>query len=357
METTRSLFPLEPSGGPVVPGRSSASSGSSAKEEELFQREVDRATERAGGRAAVEERAAEHRQARRQRRREGFADHQEQRGAERPDRGAPEGDPAAARRELSEAAEQGPRLQAPAADDAAPPGIEGPRHRPAPDDPVLRAPSGTAAAPAGSVLAAPVLSGRGAAAPAAVAAPAAGPAPAGSPVPAPLTPPAGLQGPVEAARPTRAPHTPPPAATPDPEPHQAADVLRQIRVHLAGGAREAILHLSPAELGRLQVRLTLREGRLAAVVRGESPEALELLGRHLPELRATFAEQGIEVADFQLELGLENEPDSGFASPEGRRGQGGTLGPREVALERTVALPLSPSIQDAALDGGIDTFA
>ena len=81
-----------------------------------------------------------------------------------------------------------------------------------------------------------------------------------------------------------------------------AAILRQLRAQLAPGRRELTMRLDPADLGRLQLRLALRSGRLTATVRAESPEALAAIERQLPELAASLESQGFEVQDFDLEL-------------------------------------------------------
>jgi flagellar hook-length control protein FliK len=118
--------------------------------------------------------------------------------------------------------------------------------------------------------------------------------------------------------------------------------------------REATLTLVPLHLGRLQMKLSLSEGKVAAVVRAESKETLKLLEQHLPELRAALAEQGFAVESFELELG---------SSADHRREGRGDAGPRaalsparldESAISGRLAhllQRLSPSA------GGVDTYA
>ena len=103
------------------------------------------------------------------------------------------------------------------------------------------------------------------------------------------------------------------------EAERAAAVLRQFRLQLHPALRAATLHLSPAELGRISIRLDVKDARVRAAVRAESAETLKILEYHLPELEASLAQQGLEVDEFDLELGFGEQ---GTAASEG--GEGGT---------------------------------
>jgi len=110
---------------------------------------------------------------------------------------------------------------------------------------------------------------------------------------------------------------------PAPEPERVASILRQIRLHLDGGARQATLQLVPAELGRISVRLRLERGRLAAEIRAESAETRELLERHAPELRAALAREGFDAPDLSLGGGAVSEHGAGTARDAAPRPAGG----------------------------------
>lgn len=100
----------------------------------------------------------------------------------------------------------------------------------------------------------------------------------------------------------------PPPAEPGPQERLAADVLRQVRVALDPARRSVTVRLDPRELGSISIRLDLGVGRVRAVLRAETPMALELLERHLPELRAALAAQGLEGEDFDLGLADRHDP-------------------------------------------------
>ncbi len=88
---------------------------------------------------------------------------------------------------------------------------------------------------------------------------------------------------------------------------RASAVLRQLRVNLNPTLRTATIQLAPADLGRLSIKLRVEDGRVFAVVRAESAETLAILERHMPELQASLASQGLEAESFELELGFGEE--------------------------------------------------
>jgi len=85
-----------------------------------------------------------------------------------------------------------------------------------------------------------------------------------------------------------------------------AQVLRQVQTQLGPNARELTMQLSPASLGKIQIRLALRAGRLTAVMRASERESLDALENQIPELTASLEAQGFDVVDF--DLGLMSDP-------------------------------------------------
>lgn len=145
-----------------------------------------------------------------------------------------------------------------------------------------------------------------------------------------------------------------PAHTPAPgEAERAADILRQMRVHFAPQMRSATIQLTPAELGRISIRLHLQDGELRAVVRAEKRETLDALARHVPELRATLEQQGIQARQFELQLGFQQQdtrqPGEQPAAPNsnGSHEPQSASRPEEARLARALAVRV----------GGIDTYA
>ncbi|MCE9593691.1 MAG: flagellar hook-length control protein FliK [Planctomycetes bacterium] len=118
------------------------------------------------------------------------------------------------------------------------------------------------------------------------------------------------------ARPTEAPRAEP---QPTPADAHAADILRQLKLELAVGRREAQLTLEPAHLGRIAVKLALDHGRLRAEVRAESSDTLAVLQRHVPELRAMLEARGVTPESFDFQLGFQDRSRGGAQDGAPRR--------------------------------------
>lgn len=166
-----------------------------------------------------------------------------------------------------------------------------------------------------------------------------------------------VDAPDRPSEPARAPASPPHAPR-APDEARAADVLRQVRVHLVPDLRNAVIHLAPAELGRISIRLSVEDERLVARVRAEKREALDALEKHLPELKTALARQGLHTQEIDLALGFRDErtgnPPGERAPSRGRSSSGAELAAdpsvERGAIERaTLARVLA--------DGAVDTYA
>jgi flagellar hook-length control protein FliK len=125
-------------------------------------------------------------------------------------------------------------------------------------------------------------------------------------------------------------------------------------VHLQANTRSAVIQLSPPELGMLMIQIRMEEDKLRAVVRAERPEALEALNRHLPELRATLQQQGLQANDIHLELGLGSREQAREEALLQAQSQGSRRDARSGSASTQSALLariLSPRI------GGVDLYA
>lgn len=141
-----------------------------------------------------------------------------------------------------------------------------------------------------------------------------------------------------------------PAARSAHEVERAADILRQIRVQLTPELNAARIQLQPIELGRVSIQLTLEEGRMKTVVRAEKAETLQAIQTHLPELRASLRQHGIDAQEFQLLLGFEQrERRDGDDAP--RQSHTRTLAAEATAIER------SPALHAAVSQTGVDIYA
>lgn len=87
----------------------------------------------------------------------------------------------------------------------------------------------------------------------------------------------------------------------------AESVLQQFKIQLNPKLDHALIQLHPAELGRISIKIEMERGKMRAVLRADKAETLELLERHVPELRASLEGSGIEAESFEFGLGLEQD--------------------------------------------------
>lgn len=131
---------------------------------------------------------------------------------------------------------------------------------------------------------------------------------------------------------------------------RAADILRQVRVQLVAGSREAHVRLDPPELGAIAIRLVVHEGRVDAELRVEERATLDLLTKHIPELRATLARAGMHAGAFDLQLGLGEQRQGDTSRQRGARSSptAAIEAPRELRAALTASL---------GRDAAVDTYA
>lgn len=151
-----------------------------------------------------------------------------------------------------------------------------------------------------------------------------------------------------AARTTHAPRT----ATP-PETRQAAEVLEQLRAAIKPGLRQAVVRLAPDELGSVTIRISVARKGLQGRIEAARPETLELLERHVPELRAALESAGIEVGELELSLSAGD----GRADSEPRAAA--NRGPRRGAASKPIeeSAPLESVHRSLIADDAIDFYA
>jgi flagellar hook-length control protein FliK len=130
---------------------------------------------------------------------------------------------------------------------------------------------------------------------------------------------------------------------------QAANLLRQVRLQLAPELRQATIQLEPAALGRLDIRIEVRRGRVRAELAVERRETLETLERHAPELRAALGSAGFEDAELALSLSQRRSP--GHERAPSRRPNASFEGP---PAPHSVPAALAARL---ARVGGVDTYA
>lgn len=133
---------------------------------------------------------------------------------------------------------------------------------------------------------------------------------------------------------------PRPAGQPYPAAHAAApqpvvtaqpgQIGREMGVEIArsvaAGKDEVLIRLDPAEMGRIDVRLSFdREGSLRAVVAADSPAALDMLRRDAGDLTRALADAGVR-ADTQSFRFDSRGGDAGSGWQRGQQGEQGRGG-------------------------------
>lgn len=129
------------------------------------------------------------------------------------------------------------------------------------------------------------------------------------------------------------------------------DLIGQIEISLEPGQEEARIQLHPEELGRVDVRVRRREGRMVATLTVERPETSAEIEAHLPELRDALAERGLELDEVEVQTDPSAfELDSGKGEGEGKeRGDPAREGPQAEARSTRRPKPKARSAR-AALD-------
>ena len=132
------------------------------------------------------------------------------------------------------------------------------------------------------------------------------------------------------------------------------EVLARHLVRLApGGRREVELNLNPAELGPLKVTLSLAEGHAQILFVSEHPAVRQALEAALPQLRTTFADNGISLGQASVGSGSsEHRPESG---PGGHHGSPQTDSARFGAPPPDK--PQHVALAGRSSESAVDTFA
>ena len=80
----------------------------------------------------------------------------------------------------------------------------------------------------------------------------------------------------------------------------ARQIAQKIVLSRRRGLNRLKMKLNPAELGRLDIELAVKDGALTARIRAESRSAYEALGEHVAELKKALAEGGVKLAGLTL---------------------------------------------------------
>jgi flagellar hook-length control protein FliK len=138
----------------------------------------------------------------------------------------------------------------------------------------------------------------------------------------------------------------PRAATPDARMAELvaqAKVIQQVRAHVRtvanhGGGRIDVA-ITPPELGRVEVNLRIREGKVTGVITVQRPEVMEHLARELKVLEQGLADAGLSLSKegltFQMQGQGAQQRQTGDNPQTAQRG-GGDTGQDDPAQRQTV---------------------
>ena len=106
------------------------------------------------------------------------------------------------------------------------------------------------------------------------------------------------------------------------------------------GEQKGTIHISPPELGRLDLDVVIRQGHLQAHLSAENPQVKEILEANMGQLKQHLTDLGFVVDRFDVLVGLEDRSfarDQGRAAGQGRGRSGGRRAPREsvAAIEES----------------------
>jgi chemotaxis protein MotD len=126
------------------------------------------------------------------------------------------------------------------------------------------------------------------------------------------------------------------------------DLGAVIAAKSAAGVKSFEIRLDPAELGRVEVKLTLGvDGKADATIVAHRPETLALLLRDSQNLERTLKESGLDVSNSSLNFSLKGEGrqgDGGGASKAHTRNLSNAVVARSEATNASIAsLSLAPS--------------
>ncbi len=101
-----------------------------------------------------------------------------------------------------------------------------------------------------------------------------------------------------------------------------AEVIKNFTIELKpSGEKRAEFELEPPELGKLELKVKVKEGEVEILVRVEKAETLSLLRNELTQIRNDLEALGLKLKDLQLSLGF-----SGEGNPFAERGEGDKRG-------------------------------
>lgn len=81
-----------------------------------------------------------------------------------------------------------------------------------------------------------------------------------------------------------------------------ASIFKQISLQLSKDGGQVMMRIDPPELGKLDLRMQVAEGRVTRLhIAAERAEVAQVIERHMPELRAILAQQGLSIDEAEVQ--------------------------------------------------------
>lgn len=119
----------------------------------------------------------------------------------------------------------------------------------------------------------------------------------------------------------------------------AAQLTGRIEQAVSEGQTTLTVRLDPEELGRVEVKLELQDGRVTASIAAERPATLDLLQRDARLLERAVQQSGLQLSDAGMQFSL-REGGGQWAEAQGGQRRGGNA--YGAAATEPAADPLSP---------------
>lgn len=95
-----------------------------------------------------------------------------------------------------------------------------------------------------------------------------------------------------------------------------------MRMSSRGGIKNLTLQLTPAELGKVLLKVEVRDGQVQAMLKVETRDAAAQLGANLQQLRDNLRAQGIDLAQVEIrQMHADDNGGRGFGTGQGQSGQ------------------------------------
>ena len=137
-------------------------------------------------------------------------------------------------------------------------------------------------------------------------------------------------------------------------PDLSVNMKERMMLMMKNGVQTADIRLDPAELGQMQVKMSVENDVTSVSFIVQNSQAKELLEKALPQLKEMLAEQGVEMGESSVSQQDKQQEQLGDSEGNGQ-GQLASKGQQESEIEED-AIVQQVNITNGAL-GGIDYFA